>query len=301
VNSVEDYYKVLGLEKGASVDEIKKAYRKLALKYHPDRNADNPEAEAKFKKLSEAYAVLGDAEKKAQYDQFGSQAFHSRYSQEDIFRNTDFGSMFSGMGFGGDLDSILSQLFGGGARGPRGGGGGGYQQADLRGRDVETEVTISFEEAFRGTTRNLNLRTSGSNITLKVPAGIVSGGKLRVAGKGAPSPLGGPAGDLYVRVHVGDHSQFERQGDDIMTTLAIKASDALLGCSTEIATLDGLKKIKTPPGVHDATKIRLKGLGFPKLGSSERGDFYVRLKFDIPAQLTREQREVAEKMKAVGL
>ena len=294
-----DYYDLLGVKKGASDDEIKKSYRKLAMKYHPDRNPGDKAAEDQFKQISEAYAVLSDTEKRKQYDMFGDQKFHQNFSQEDIFRGADFRNIFTDAGFdGGD---IFSRIFGAGFGGGRGGFGGGQA---MKGQDVEYPLTVSFHEAFSGSERQVAFRLSdGSSreLNVKIPAGIRDGGKLRVAGKGAASPYGGPAGDLYIVMSVATHPQFSRVGDDIEGKMTLKLSEALLGCSKEVETLDGHKKIKVPAGVRPGTKIRLKSLGFPVPGRAFRGDYYAVVEYEVPEKLTSKQMDLVNSLAEAGL
>lgn len=297
-----DYYDTLGIKKGATEDEIKKSYRKLAMKFHPDRNPGNKTAEEKFKKISEAYAVLSDPEKKRQYDMFGDQKFHQNFSQEDIFRGADFRNIFTDAGF--DGSDIFSRIFGGGFGGQGFSGRGGFGGPPQKGQDVEYPLTVSFQEAFRGAERHLNFSLSdGSSrdLTIKVPAGVADGGKLRVSGKGATSPYGGPPGDLYVVVTVAAHPQFSRAGHDIDGRLKLKLSEALRGCSKEVETLDGSKKIKIPAGVKPGTKIRLKSLGFPVPGKAIRGDFFAVVEYEVPENLNAEQIQAVESLAEVGL
>ncbi|RYZ52469.1 MAG: J domain-containing protein, partial [Proteobacteria bacterium] len=201
---MENYYDLLGVAKTASEAEIKKAYRKLAMQYHPDRNPDDKSAEEKFKKINEAYAVLSDADKKRQYDTVGDSRFHQQYSSEDIFRGTDFSSIFDEMGLGG-RNSFFSSFFGGaGGGGPRGGGGFG-QQGPAKGQDVEFPTTIGFLDAFNGVEKPISFKlTDGTEreMTVKIPKGVKSGSKLRVSGRGAPSRSGGQPGDLFIIVNV---------------------------------------------------------------------------------------------------
>lgn len=296
-----DYYETLGVKKGVTDDEIKKSYRKLAMKFHPDRNPGDKAAEDKFKVISEAYAVLSDTEKRKQYDMYGDQKFHQNFSQEDIFRGTDFRNIFTDAGFdGGD---IFSRIFGAGFGGG-GGGRGGFNAPPPKGQDVEYPITVAFQEAFNGGERQISFRLSdGSSreLTIKIPAGIRDGGKLRVAGKGAGSPYGGPSGDLYVVVTVASHPQYVRQGDDIEGKINLKLSEALLGCSKEVVTLDGAKKIKVPAGVKPGTKIRLKHLGFHIPGKHGRGDFYAVVEYDVPESLNSQQIELVNSLAEAGL
>lgn len=288
-----DYYKELGVSKGASADEIKKAYRKLALKYHPDKNQGDTASEEKFKKISEAYAVLSDADKKRQYDQFGDQAFHQRYSHDDIFRNADFNNVFGDMGFGGD---IFSQLFG-----QRGGGRGGFG-GPQKGQDVEYPLHISFDDAYRGAEKQISFQLSDGtsrSLKVKVPAGIETGKKLRVTGAGANSPSGGPKGDLFILIEVASHPNYKRDGKNIEIDLPLKISDALLGTMADVTTPEGSKRIKIPGGVKPGTKIRLRGLGFP--AKSGQGDLFAVVEYDIPKPLSEEQQQAVETLKEAGL
>nr|WP_279384246.1 J domain-containing protein [Geotalea toluenoxydans] len=264
-----DYYQVLGLKKGASADEIKKAYRKLAVKYHPDKNPGNKEAEEKFKEINEAYAVLSDPQKKAQYDQFGDTGFHQRFSQEDIFRGFDVGDLFKDKGFG--TDDIFSRIFGGGFGGFQQ-GGGRFAQRPHKGDDFSMEANVSFREAFSGCEKRIAYMKDGQReeLSVKIPAGIENGAKLRLQGKGGSGIHGGPNGDLYLTVKVGGDPVLQREGDDIVVSQEVRFTEAALGASLDVPTMDGTKRIKIPAGIQPGTKIRLKGLGFPRLAVRTR-------------------------------
>lgn len=321
-----DYYEILGVKKNATEEEIKKAYRKLAMKYHPDRNPGNKQAEERFKEINEAYAVLSDKNKRQQYDQFGPAGFSQRFSQEDIFRGFDISDLFKDLGF--STGDVFSRIFGGGARGAkiRFGGfedlfgqksgqsydlgdffpGGGYQRAEpfsSKGQDIEYELTLSFQEAAWGGEKKVKFSKGGQmeEITVKIPAGIESGKKLRIAGKGMPGIGGGPPGDLYLKVNVADHPLFKREGSDIVVDKEIKLSEALLGTTVEVPTLEGVKYVKVPPGTQSHTRIRLKGFGIPHFQGSGRGDEYVRIVVKIPKNLTEKQKRLIEELKKEGL
>jgi len=320
-----DYYEILGVRKTASEAEMKKAYRKLALQYHPDRNKGDRTAEERFKEINEAYAVLSDKDKRAQYDQFGAAGFHKRYSQEDIFRGANFGDLFRDLGFGGG--DIFSNLFGKGSRAKAHGAGfSGSQQAGWGGADYEdffagasgpreqhgrhsqgTDVVaplkLTLLEAAHGAQKKVTYLVGGERreITVKTPAGIASGKKLRLAGKGQQSHPGGPSGDLYLSVDVLTDPVFQREGDDLHVRKAITFTQAVLGTAIEVPTLEGSKTVKVPPGAQVETRIRLNGYGMPRLEGSGKGDLYVKLTIETPRTLTKKQRELVEKLAAEGL
>ena len=303
--AARDYYDILGVNKNASDEELKKAYRKLAMKYHPDRNPNKKEAEERFKELNEAYAVLSDKEKRKQYDTFGQEGFRQRFSQEDIFRGFDF-------------EDIFSNLFGGrGRREFRSGGRGGYDFSDLFGRggyqdmgrmpqkgeDMYYEWPISLEEAASGGEKKVSLPKEGKaeEIYVKIPPGIPSGKKLRVAGKGAAGRNGGPPGDLYLQISIRNHPIFIREGDDLNVEKEIAFSEAVLGTTVEVPTLEGMKKVKVPPGTQCHTKMRLKGLGVPHFQGSGRGDEYVKVIVKVPKRIGEKTRKLVEELAKEGI
>lgn len=309
-----DYYQTLGVAKSATVDEIKKAYRKLALQFHPDRNAGNKGAEEKFKKISEAYAVLSDTDKRRQYDMVGDSRFHQNNSSEDIFRGTDFNSIFSEFDLGGGAESIFSRIFGGGAGfGDQSGGVGTRtrgrrgQRQSMPGQDVEYPLQITFLESYNGTERDIRFRLSDGasrELRVKVPAGAREGARLKIAGKGAESPDGtGMPGDLFVVIQIQGHPTFERVGYDIEAKLVLKISEALLGCTKSVETPAGTKIVKVPEGVKPGTRIRLKDLGFPQPSkkNTDRGDFYAVVEFVVPSQLNQRQKELAAALQEADL
>lgn len=314
----KDYYNILEVQKSASTEEIKKAYRKLALKYHPDRNKGDKASEARFKNISEAYAVLSDPEKKKQYDMFGSEGFHNRFSQEDIFSSFDFSSIFSEMGFGGrgSTQNIFSQMFGGMGGGGRcnyrsGGspfgssfGGSGAHGQVMKGQDLVYELSMTLEELSTTTNKVISYQMNGrqEKVSVKVPAGIASGQKLRLPGKGQPSPSGGPPGDLYIQIRVLDHPVFTRKGDDLHMKQQIKFSDAVLGTEIEIQTIDKKwLKLKIPPGTQNNAKLRAKGYGLPCMKGQGRGDAYAQISIIIPKELDSKQKTLIKSLAEAGL
>jgi curved DNA-binding protein len=312
-----DYYEILGVGRKATPDEIKKAYRKLALKYHPDRNKGNKEAEERFKEINEAYAVLSDKEKRQQYDTFGAEGFHQRFTQEDIFRGFNFGDIFRDMGVS---DDIFSTLFGGSfRRGTRksqsagrdfgfgqfyGQGPSAYEQTvPQRGADLTTDLDVTLEEASSGGERRIRLGGVGPSgeISVKIPPGIRSGQKLRLAGKGQPGPRGGKPGDLFIQVHVRDHPVFKREEDDLIVEKEVTFSQAALGTTIEVATLGGVRRVKVPPGTQGQTRLRLKGEGIPHMKGGGKGSLYVKVMVRVPKSLTNRQRELIEELAREGL
>ncbi len=311
-----DYYKVLGVAKNASAEEIKKAYRKLALKYHPDRNQGNKESEEKFKEANEAYAVLSDQEKRKQYDTFGSSGFQQRYSQEDIFRNSDIGSILRefGINFGGRGGGFGSGNFrtfsSGSGRSPfeemfsQGGqpGQGFRPQQPVKGQDLSLELSISLDEVLNGAEKTISLGRGGERVTVKIPPGIESGKKLRVAGKGSSSPMGGQAGDLYLLIKVEPHPLFEREGNNLVIEKEIPFSSAVLGTEIDVPTLNGKQfKVKVPAGIQPQSKLRLKGHGLPAGPHGPLGDILVKIAVGIPKKLNKAQKKLLSELAEAGL
>ncbi len=303
--NTEDYYKTLGVDKKATADEIKKAYRKLAVKYHPDKNPGNKAAEEKFKQISEAYAVLSDPEKRKQYDNVGFDTFHRSYSQEDIFRDFDLNQILRDLGFGGRTAGRRQTYQRGGADpfadlfGTR-----QYRQMPQQGQDLEYNLSISLEESVFGAEKKIAINKDGrvDEINIKIPAGIGAGKKLRLAGKGLPGTFGGSPGDLYLNISILPHPIFARDGNDIYVEKDVKFSQAALGATIEVPTIDGsVKRIKIPPGTLNNTKIRMKGYGVPHLRGSEKGDQYVKVNVIVPKKLSAHQAELMKELAEEGL
>lgn len=285
--SKRDYYEVLGVQKGASDDEIKKAFRKLAIKYHPDKNPGDKEAEAKFKEANEAYGVLSDKTKRARYDQFGHAGVGGA-GGGNPFGGGAGGFNFNGQNFnfdfgGGGLDDILGSIFG---------FGGGFRGA-RRGRDYRTSVTIDFKDAIFGVTKEVSV--DGEQVKLKTPAGIYDGQQIRLSGKGGPAPeQGGQRGDLYVEVRVRAHKHLTREGDLILSEVTVSMVEAVLGTEVDVETVDGPITMKVPAGTQPGTNFKLSGHGAPRLGGEERGPQIVTVNVEIPRNLSRKQKELME-------
>ena len=305
----EDYYQLLGVEKGASEEEIKKAYRKLAMKYHPDHTKGDKAAEEKFKKISEAYAVLSDKEKRKEYDTFGAEGFRQRFSQEDIFRGFDFGDIFREFGFGGDFFSGRGRGSSSGMRFNFGGGSpfgsqAGQQQARMKGSDLVYELPLTLKEVANGTTKTVSLQHQGysQKVTVKIPKGLISGKKLRLAGKGSPSPVGGPPGDLFIQAKVLNDPSYRAEAYDLHMKQELKLSEAVLGTSISVSTLDDKNhSLKIPPGTRPGTKMRMPGHGLPHMKGKKKGDLYVKIQIKLPRQLTNEQKKLIEELAETGL
>jgi len=319
-----DYYDILGVSRSADPKEIKKAYRRLAKRYHPDVNADES-AKQTFREVQEAYEVLSDPEKRKLYDQFGhagvkagAQPAGSRSTargghnpfEEGRWHTSNAGPGGFSFRFEGaeGMDDLFSQFFGGGGgrRGPRsragaraGAGGdpfgGAGAGAALKGRDISHEITVPFDTAAKGGTTSLRLSGDGTtqSIDVKVPKGIADGAKLRVKGKGQPSPTGGEAGDLLLTVRVAPHPCFRRDGLNLMLDVPISIDEAVFGTSVETPTLKGMATLKVPPGTSGGQKLRLRGAGIENT-KGEKGDLLAQIRIAVPKELTDEQREALE-------
>ena len=302
----KDYYNILGVKKNASDEEIKKAYRKLAMKYHPDHTKGDKAAEEMFKRISEAYAVLSDTEKRRQYDEFGTTGFQQRFSQEDIFRGFDFSDVLREFGFSGANFSSGRTGRRGGTRFSFGSGSpfGARQQSRAKGSDLVYELPLSLQEVATGTSKVVNFQHKGrtERLTVQIPKGMISGKKLRIAGKGEPSSFGGAAGDLYIQSKVVGDSVYRADGYDVHVTQEITLSEAILGTNITMRTPDGKElSLKIPAGTNHKTKMRLADRGLPHMQGSGKGNLYVEILIDIPKKLTSKQKTLIEKLAAAGL
>jgi curved DNA-binding protein len=294
-----DHYEVLGVSKSASEKDIRQAYRRLARKHHPDLNPGEKAAEERFKEIQTAYDVLSNKEKRAQYDRFGhdfdryqagsagrsrGSRTTSRTSGQDVPPDFDLGSVF-----GGDL---YSSIFGPGGRASRRSGA----PLNIRGEDAEYPVDVTLEESYQGTTRTVQIQNPDGTLRtleVKIPAGVADGSRIRMAGQGGPGIGSGPRGDLFLVVSVKPHSEFERKGDDLSTTVAVSLSTAVLGGEVQVPTPKGTRlALKIPSESQNGQRFRLAGQGMPRLGGSGHGDLYAELKVQLPRDLTERERDL---------
>lgn len=288
------YYDTLGVPPDADDKTIKKAYRALAQKYHPDRNAGDAAAEAKFKEVNNAYEVLSDKEKRKLYDEFGEDAEKLGFDQEKARGYRDWKAK-GGVGFDGgvDMEDLLSQMFGGGLGG-RGGfrGGPGAARGPAKGRDISAEMTLDFRTAVRGGERVIGI--DGKQVTVRIPPGVRDGGNLRLRGQGLAGARGGPAGDLLLTISVADDPVFERDGDNLILEVPVTLGEALRGGTIEVPTLEGVVNLKVPAGAQSGQSLRLRGKGVAPKGKPV-GDLLVKLKVRLPDARGHDELEDAIK------
>ncbi|WP_267384444.1 DnaJ C-terminal domain-containing protein [Cyanobacterium sp. uoEpiScrs1] len=312
----KDYYAILGVNKNASAEEIKKAFRKLAVKYHPDRNPENKQAEEKFKEISEAYEVLSDHEKRQKYDQFGQ---YWQRANQDVWPNGQSGVDINDFNFSqyGNFDEFINELLGrfGSTNGSR---TGGYSYRTTAGRQPEysdfsgfsdvggfgtqppvtdrtATLRLSFSEAFKGVQKRLNL--GNEVLDVRIPAGAKTGSRVRVRGKGSINPYNQQRGDLYLKIELIPHPFFQFEGENLVCTVPITPDEAILGASINVPTPDGMVTVRVPPGINSGQSLRLRGKGWvhPKDG---RGDQLVKIVMDTPQSLTETELELYQKISA---
>jgi curved DNA-binding protein len=302
-----DYYETLGVSKTASDDDIRKAFRKLARKHHPDVNKDKAAAEEKFKQLNEAYEVLGDPEKRKKYDELGAnwnqpggyQQSPGRGEQQPggfyRYGGGDGGVEFDGTGF----SDFFEAFFGGSRPGFGGAGFSGRSTAAERGSDVEADIMVTLEEALNGSKRAVSLRRNNSNKTekyqVKIPRGVHEGQRIRLAGQGEAGAGGGKSGDLFLRVRLARHPDFSVEGNDLVHELKIEPWQAALGGELQIPTLEGSARLKLPAGTQPGQRFRLRGCGLPGADGT-RGDLFALPQIQIPKKLTDREREIWEEL-----
>lgn len=284
--SGKDYYKILGVPRTASTEDLKKAYKRLARKYHPDLNAGDKQAESKFKEISEAYAVLGNEAKRKEYDHVGPSGF--RFDPRD-FRNMGTQFDFDLGGF--DLRGVFDSFFGGGRPGRGFGSSPGYAP---QGGDLEYTLELDFEQAVHGYTAPINV--NGELINVKIPPGVDNGSRVRVKGKGAASPFGGPRGDLYIRVIVRPHPVFERRGKDLFCKVPVTFPEAALGGAVNVPTLGGATRIRIPAGTSSGKVFRISAKGVPSNNGTGPGDLYAEVQIVVPRELKGHARELVEEL-----
>ncbi len=318
----KDYYSLLGVKRDASEKDIKRSYRRLARKHHPDVNPGNKSAEATFKEINEAFEVLSDKDKRQKYDQYGDQWQHADQFAKAGGQQSPFGgfTQSGSQSFSfeeGDLDSLFGDLFGG-ARS----GGFRRQTRPRKGRDIEYPISVNLEEAFHGTERRLSMDSqqacsscSGTGriqnalcsicrgtgvvagqkqLEVTIPSGVKNGSRVRIAGKGEPGVTGGSAGDLYLITSVKPHRQFERKGNDLHVDVAVPLTVAVLGGEVQVPTLKGKLALKIPPETQNGRAFRLSGQGMPHLRGSARGDLLAKVNIILPTKLTNEEKKLFE-------
>jgi len=289
-----DYYKILGVDKSATADQIKKAYRKKARKLHPDVNPDNPEAKKKFQQLNEAHAVLSDPDKRKKYDKYGKdwkhgEEYEKQRAQQQQGQSSGRAYSTSGEFGGEDFSDFFSSMFGG-QSGFSGGGSRG-RSVRFRGQDFHSEVKLTLEQAY--TTHKQTFTVNGKSIRITIPAGVEDGQTIKLSGYGGEGTNGGPKGDLYIKFRIPNNERFKRVGNDLYTTKEIDLYPAVLGDEITIETMSGAIKLKVKPGTQNNAKVRLKGKGFPVYKKEGQfGDLYVTYQVEIPQNLGPKEKEL---------
>ncbi len=308
----KDFYSVLGVQRGATPEEIKKSYRKLAMQFHPDKNQGDKKSEEKFKEISEAYDILSDTQKREAYDQFGHAGSQQGYGGG--------GNPFSGAGgpFGGaggfrsgggnsgggpdPFQDIFGDVFGDIFSGRGGPAGAGARRRPSRGADLRYSLGVTLEEAALGAEKTISFmrqnasREEARKLNVNVPAGVKDGQRLKLTGEGDLAPGGGSPGDLFVIINLEEHPLFKREENDLVIDVPVSYTDAILGAHVDVPTLTGKAQIKIPAGTHSGQVLRLKGKGFPKLGGFGHGDMLVRMLVDTPSTVSSKQKELIEEL-----
>jgi len=291
-----DYYKILDLKKDASTDDIKKAYRKLARKHHPDLNPNNEEANKKFQQINEANEVLSDPDKRKKYDKYGKDWQHADQLDAQQKQRSQYQSQGGGYGGGGyssgfggeDFSDFFSSMFGGG-------GGRSSRNSPFKGQDYNADLQLNLVDAYA--THKQTLTVNGKQVRITIPAGVENGQKIKLPGYGAPGVNNGPPGDLYIKFNISDHPRFKRKSNDIYIQEEVDLYTAILGGEKIVETLNGKVKLKIPEGTQPDTTLRLKGKGFPVYKKEGQfGDLYVKWQVKLPTNLTIEQKELFEKL-----
>lgn len=294
-----DYYKILGIERSATQDDVKKAYKKLARKYHPDLNPNDPDAHRKFQEINEAHEVLGDPEKRKKYDQYGENWKHADEfeAQRQQYRSYQDGqdgyTYWTESSDGSGFSDFFEQLFGG-----MGGKKSQRSRYVFRGEDYTTELQVSLADAAK--THKQIITVNGKNLRITIPAGIANGQTIKLKGQGGPGVNNGPAGDLYITFVIPEDARFKRVGDDLYVTVPLDLYKAILGGEQIVDTLDGKVKLQIKPGTQNNTKVRLKGKGFPVYKEEGKfGDLIVTYSIDIPTNLTDKQKELFREIQSI--
>ncbi len=309
----EDFYGVLGVSKTADADAIKKAYRKLAKELHPDKNAGNKQKEARFKAVNRAHEVLSDPAKRKLYDEFGEEGLREGFDPEKVRAYQQWSSQQGARGHGGDpyaqgvrIEDLFGNAGGGGAAGGQNIGDmfgdlfgrSQRRRGPMKGPDFESEVTVDFASAVRGTTVELRPRGSaGTPVTVRIPAGADQGSRVRIAGQGGPSPNGGPPGDLILEIHVEPHPLFRREGDDLHLALPVTIAEAYHGAKVKVPTVEGSVSLKVPPKSQSGAVLRLRGKGVARKGKTP-GDLYVHFEVQVPTGDEPELKELMDRIAA---
>jgi len=290
-----DYYKVLGVDKNASEEDIKTAYRKLARKHHPDLNPNDKEAHKKFQQINEANEVLSDPEKRKKYDQYGKDWQHAEQFEQARQSQQQGGQGFGGQGFTGDFEGSDFSDFFTSMFGDMHGAGFRQRQTKYRGEDYQAELQLNLIDVYK--THQQVLTVNGKNIRITIPAGVENGQKIKIKGHGGAGINGGPNGDLFITFHIINNTSFRRDGNDLHTTIDLDLYTAVLGGEITVDTLNGKVKLRVQPETQNGTRVKLKGKGFPVYKKEEEfGDLVITFQIKIPTKLNDKQKELFEQL-----